>query len=86
MPSLLVPDLIVAILSHHHSNSFFKQQSVLLLEIDGKCLYYSQASSLTSVFKEVYKGWPYANNTVHLQKSMKPSHNLHNNLFEYLAI
>ena len=59
MPSSLVPDLTAAILSHPHSNTFFEQQSLLLLEIDGKCLYHSPAS--TSAFKEeVYEGWPHS--------------------------
>ena len=55
IPASLVPDLTAAILSHPHSNSFFEQQSLLLLEIDGKCLYHSPASTS----EEVYKGWPH---------------------------
>ena len=49
MPSSLVPDLTAAILSHLQSNSFFEQQSLLLLEIDGKCLYHSPASTSAHV-------------------------------------
>ena len=73
IPSSLVPELFTAIFSHpQHSNGFFEQQSLLLLEIDGKCLYHSPAS--TSEFKEeVYKGLPHSKNnlTVHMQNPMR---------------
>ena len=72
IPSSLVPGLTAAILSHPHSNRFFEQQSLLLLEIDGKCLYRSPASS--SDIEEVYEGIPCMCKSPYLASQWRRNH------------